>query len=104
VDSGESAGLSGLDAFLFGALGGAIAAIVVYVLPELINAAQKDEVNFTLKRGAFMVLLVVVLAAVAGVFLLIPHVEDRGKAIGLGLGAQTAIKGLIAAGKEATQD
>ena len=94
--------MSAWELYAWGAVGGAVAAILVYALPPLAQAALWGQVeNMTPTRVLFIAVMILVLAAVAGVAPLIFEVTSRGQAITYGLAAQTILKGIIESGKQA---
>ena len=92
--------MSAGQVFAWGFLGGATSGVVVFVLPVLANAAINGKLEVTTGRVIGVVAIVVALAAVAGVITLVPHVTSRGEAIGYGLGVNTVIKTIAAAGRD----
>jgi hypothetical protein len=91
-----------MAAYGWGCLGGAIAAVIGYVLPELANIQLRGKLQLTGWAVVATLVTVVVLTAIAGVVCLIPaHTPDRGHAIVYGLGAQGIFKGFLSAGKDA---
>jgi hypothetical protein len=99
------ADLSSSSMFWWGALGGAIATLVVYVLPGVILLATTGSYggNMTPARVAGIVVLVLFLSALggAGPFLASTRPTGTGDAIKLGIGALAAIKALLAAADDA---
>lgn len=98
--------LSGPALYAWGCVGGAITAITLYVLPELIHASRTG--TFTVSpsrlRIVSVVLLVLVISAIAGFAAFIPaHVTRPGIAILLGITAQATLKGLINGAQEAVR-
>jgi hypothetical protein len=90
--------------YLWGALGGGVSAVLVYAVPELIHAARTATPNMTWARAGFIVLLVLVLAAIAGIVPLLPDsAPSRGGAIAMGLGADTILKGILSGAQDAVR-
>lgn len=83
-------------------MGGAISAVLVYVLPELVNIQLRGKLQLT-KAALWATLgIVAILTAIAGVVCLVPaHTPDRGHAIAYGLGAQGILKGFLSGAKDA---
>jgi hypothetical protein len=94
-----------LSLYSWGFLGGAVAALVVYAIPELIHAARTDAPeNMTPARAALIAALVLVLAAIAGVVPLIPDdPPSRGHAIAYGLAANSILRGIISGAQDAVR-
>jgi hypothetical protein len=93
-----------LELYAWGCVGGGIAAIIVHVLPEVVHTARtgKLKAGITPLRVGAILLLVLLLAAIAGVGPLFPaHVTRPGVAIGYGVGAQATLKALISGAQEA---
>jgi hypothetical protein len=95
--------MSGWSLYGWGVLGGAVTALMAYVVPGLASNKLNDtRLNVTIPGVLGVIGLVMLLAAIAGVASLIPaHVNDRGHAIGYGLGAQALFKGFVASIKDA---
>ncbi len=85
--------------FGWGALGGAIVAIILYVVPELARDLVSTRTTYlTSRKVKIMFVMVVLLAAVAGVVALAaPHVATRGQAITAGITIQAALRGIFGA-------
>lgn len=92
------------ELYLWGCVGGAIACVIVYILPEVVHIALTGEVEkaITPLRVGAIVLMLVIFSLIGGVAPLVDgKVNTPGGAIALGVGAQAALKGLLNAGQEA---
>lgn len=87
--------------FGWGALGGAIVAVVLYVLPELARDLTSTAAYLTRRKIILMGAMVLILAAVAGgLALAAPHITTRGQAILAGVGIQAALRGIWGAAQQ----
>jgi uncharacterized membrane protein len=73
----------------------------VYALPGLVNAHLTGHHEYTVAKVVIIVLLVVALAAIAGVVPLLASHVTRNEALEYGLASQTILKGVISGGLEA---
>jgi hypothetical protein len=90
--------LAAPEQFGWGAVGGAIFAVLLYVVPELSRDLASKTAYLTVRKFVVMVGLVVLLSAVAGALALIPaHTPTRGQAIEAGLAVQAIMRGILAA-------
>jgi hypothetical protein len=80
---------------------GFFAAVFVYVLPMMVQAALTGELTVSRDRAVAILLVVLFLAAAAGLVPLIPDQVTRGQAISLALASQAIIKGLISGARDA---
>jgi hypothetical protein len=98
------AALTTKQLFWWGAVGGAIGTVVVYVLPSVIRLATLGVVDLTIPKVIGILILLVILSAIGGVGPFLPKVRPTsvGDAITLGIGALAAIKALLAAAADAT--
>lgn len=81
--------------YVWGCLGGLVAALLVYVVPLVTHAMLRADTAYARDRAELMSVLVVMLAAMAGVVALVPEHVTRGQAIAYGLASQTILKGLV---------
>jgi uncharacterized membrane protein len=79
--------------FGWACLGGAVAAVVAFVLPVLSSSAIHQKLQFNRDGLIAMAIIVIALALIAGVVALIPHITTRGAALEYGLGVNGIIKG-----------
>jgi hypothetical protein len=87
--------------YFWGFAGGFFAAVFVYVLPMVVQTALTGEHTVTRVRAVAIALVVLFLAAAAGLVPLIPDQVTRGQAISLGLASQAILKGLISGVRDA---
>jgi uncharacterized membrane protein len=87
--------------FGWACLGGAVAAVVAFVLPVLSSSAIHQKLQFNRDGLIAMAIIVIALALIAGVVALIPHITTRGAALEYGLGVNGIIKGIASMGVEA---
>ena len=90
-----------IQVFGWASLGGAVAAVVAFVLPVLASSAIKQKLQFNRDGLIAMGCIVIALALIAGTIALIPHLTSRGAALEYGLGVNGIIKGIASIGLEA---
>jgi hypothetical protein len=89
------------DAFGWAALGGATAGLVMFVAPIVVRDAIRGKLTVSVPRVGAWLVAIIVLALVAGVTSLVPHLTSVNAAVGYGLGVNTVIRALGSAGQEA---
>jgi hypothetical protein len=89
-------GLSDLATFLYGSLGGALAFIAIFALPELRAAWQAKDFNFGWKPAAIVSLIFIVQSILGGAAaILVGDATLAKQAIAYGLAAEGIIGGYI---------
>jgi hypothetical protein len=96
--------LTGLQVYGFGCVGGVFTAVLIYVLPALLDAHATGRWTLT-RTNVFVILgLIVVTAGISGAGpLLIGHVTTTGSAIKAGIAGQGTVKGFAEGAKQATK-
>ena len=89
------------DTYVWGCVGGFVAAVLVYVVPSVTQAALTGLVAVSGRKLVAMAVLVTFLSLAAGVVALIPDEVSRGQAISIGFASQTIMKGLLSGARDA---
>lgn len=91
--------------FSAAALGGLVAAAVVYVVPDLVHLARDDKFAWNWRRFLRKLpicLAYTLIAGTAAAYLM--HNPSSGAAFGYGFGIQSAIKGVMSTGQELSDE
>lgn len=86
--------------FLYGSLGGAIATLLLFVVPPIVDYIEGDDTRVTRGRVLAIAAMLIILAAVGGVVALMVGADKASTAIAAGVGSLGTLKGGVAAGKQ----